>query len=910
MSYIRGALPFLIYNPHTRDDILTDGIKSSFELSQEVPGGYENNVQVIRREQKYDTLIQDCNSISLTGEVSPTTSEVSCLVPAIAAALSSINVGDFLRIEGSSNTVNNGDFAVTNVVYNGSSIVITIDGYLVNEAAGALLKLSRVFWGPWEVLEPEIDYFIEPNADGINKVINFTKIPKEQDFIYVIHRGEATYNFVPTEKSVGPAQLSENLRRFQIDVFIGDGSNKDFDLTVEGDDQIISARSLEVSVDGVIKYGSDTEISPPFVGDFELLSDGKTIRFAAAPASDSKIYVRHLGFSTVSRRKTISPNQRGDIGAGQVGTTELAGGAVTESKLANSAVSENKIQSGAVSGTKILLKNNEWLNWKSAVSPFPSISVLKLDSSNLVTLRSAGGPLSLNIADSKTIRFTTSAIHDGGASGAVDLGTVGNKFKDANLSGTVSSANASLTGNLYVAGTSTLNNVTVTGDLTITGRVDSVDVSDLKAQVEALATLVAQNNPAGIIKLWAKDSAAPAGYLLCDGSSYSVALYPQLFAAIGYTFGGAAGVFNVPDFRGRFPLGKTSSGTGSGWGTSGRGGSLDHTHTTPNHTHGLANHTHSVPPHYHGVKGKDSANADRSFGSTLAISSSGSHTTSLSHSHTSLLGDGTPESITTSSTAHTHGIDLTTTTIDSSKSDGVHGHSETFTSQGPLDSNGATFTYDHCHTATTGDNDTDHTHNVEDIDTFKPWTNTSGTSPGSNWAKGYNYYYQPSGSDPNKATGNQSAKHKHSVTTSLAREAATPTNSQTFSHFHKTTVTFNDTGGHSHKIKGNTASGTDVTVNGSHSHTVVVPRFTGDSTSAGEHTHSADSFSGAIGNVNSGVTGDGVFNLSSSSWASSLNTGTPSVSRSDLGGATENGTTLATGSGNPAFQTINFIIKT
>ncbi len=50
---------------------------------------------------------------------------------------------------------------------------------------------------------------------------------------------------------------------------------------------------------------------------------------------------------------------------------------------------------------------------------------------------------------------------------------------------------------------------------------------------------------------------APAGWLLCDGSAISRVLYPDLFAAIGITFGAGdtTTTFNIPDFRGRFPIG-------------------------------------------------------------------------------------------------------------------------------------------------------------------------------------------------------------------------------------------------------------------------------------------------------------------------------------------------------------------
>ena len=51
-------------------------------------------------------------------------------------------------------------------------------------------------------------------------------------------------------------------------------------------------------------------------------------------------------------------------------------------------------------------------------------------------------------------------------------------------------------------------------------------------------------------------------WLPCDGSSYSRTLYDDLFDVIGTSFGSASGTtFNVPDFRGRAPVG---TGTGAG----------------------------------------------------------------------------------------------------------------------------------------------------------------------------------------------------------------------------------------------------------------------------------------------------------------------------------------------------------
>lgn len=60
----------------------------------------------------------------------------------------------------------------------------------------------------------------------------------------------------------------------------------------------------------------------------------------------------------------------------------------------------------------------------------------------------------------------------------------------------------------------------------------------------------------GSIKAWPA-AAAPASWMLCDGSALSRTLYPGLFAVLGTTWGAGDGstTFNLPDMRGRFVLG-------------------------------------------------------------------------------------------------------------------------------------------------------------------------------------------------------------------------------------------------------------------------------------------------------------------------------------------------------------------
>ncbi len=92
-------------------------------------------------------------------------------------------------------------------------------------------------------------------------------------------------------------------------------------------------------------------------------------------------------------------------------------------------------------------------------------------------------------------------------------------------------------------------------------------------------------------------TAAPTGYLMCDGALVSRTTYAALFTAIGVAFGAgdASTTFGLPDLRQRFPLGKAASGTGSTLG--GTGGLIDHTHSGPSHIHtGTVDvsHTHNV----------------------------------------------------------------------------------------------------------------------------------------------------------------------------------------------------------------------------------------------------------------------------------------------------------------------------
>ena len=112
-----------------------------------------------------------------------------------------------------------------------------------------------------------------------------------------------------------------------------------------------------------------------------------------------------------------------------------------------------------------------------------------------------------------------------------------------------------------------------------------------------------QSTYPGEIKMYG-GSAAPTGWLLCDGASYVRTDYAALFAVIGTSFGSAdATHFNVPDMRGRVPVGV---GTGTGGGASDTDGGSKPTGGSALTARSMgewvgaetvttSNHTHTVP---------------------------------------------------------------------------------------------------------------------------------------------------------------------------------------------------------------------------------------------------------------------------------------------------------------------------
>jgi len=139
---------------------------------------------------------------------------------------------------------------------------------------------------------------------------------------------------------------------------------------------------------------------------------------------------------------------------------------------------------------------------------------------------------------------------------------------------------------------------------------------------------IAGSGVIGIVSPYA-GSTAPSGWLLCDGAAVSRTTYTNLFGLIGTTYGSGDGstTFNVPDLRGRVPVGKDNmGGTAANRITSASTGGANSTTlggAIGSQTHQLL--TGEIPSHDHTV---GYANTAASGSGRNSVFSSGSSSTS------------------------------------------------------------------------------------------------------------------------------------------------------------------------------------------------------------------------------------------------------------------------------------------
>ena len=179
-----------------------------------------------------------------------------------------------------------------------------------------------------------------------------------------------------------------------------------------------------------------------------------------------------------------------------------------------------------------------------------------------------------------------------------------------------------------LAGSITFSDGAALQELPIGGAGDNLQVSaGAPAWVSASAA-----HESGMIACWSGTNAAiPAGWLLCDGSSIATATYPDLFTAIGYTYGGAGANFNLPNLVDVFVRGQSTQ-------TAATGGADSLTLTTaemPSHTHTVTDpgHTHQQRYRNGGSGSLDGAN-DQKWSALTPGSNTASNTTGITNANT------------------------------------------------------------------------------------------------------------------------------------------------------------------------------------------------------------------------------------------------------------------------------------
>jgi microcystin-dependent protein len=142
------------------------------------------------------------------------------------------------------------------------------------------------------------------------------------------------------------------------------------------------------------------------------------------------------------------------------------------------------------------------------------------------------------------------------------------------------------------------------------GYLDGV-TSAVQTQINTANTAITNNTPVGAVTMWVAAD-APTGWTLCQGQAISRATFGSLFTVIGTTYGAGDGstTFNLPDLRGRVPmgagLGRNVAGNADLATSRTLGQRVSDAQTVtlteaqiPSHNHTQNEHNHTQNPHGH-----------------------------------------------------------------------------------------------------------------------------------------------------------------------------------------------------------------------------------------------------------------------------------------------------------------------
>lgn len=131
----------------------------------------------------------------------------------------------------------------------------------------------------------------------------------------------------------------------------------------------------------------------------------------------------------------------------------------------------------------------------------------------------------------------------------------------------------------------------IEGDITtIQGDITTIqgDITTIQGDITTIENNITDSMPLGSMIMYPSATVPNSKWLRCEGQSLSTSIYADLFAVIGYSFGGAGLSFSLPDLRGKFVAGYNSGGA-SEYQTIGQGGGQDSVTLTkaqlPKHKH-------------------------------------------------------------------------------------------------------------------------------------------------------------------------------------------------------------------------------------------------------------------------------------------------------------------------------------